>query len=548
MWTLNRTRRRETGERGAAAIIMVGVIVLSVGFAAFAVDLGVQRVAARDMQAIADTAALDAARSLPTCDSAVLTAAANRNRARHGTVIGNDAPLVAVPGHLDPTTKEFRTGARNGQCDAVQVTARTTVSHTFTAGAGSGTRSAVGTQAQSSACFSVGTRTLTLNTSESVLGPLLDSILKVNLSVIGYDGLVGLKDISVPLIDLSVALGVGTPDALVSLDKISLGNFLIASARVLTSNGKIAEAQVLQAIAVQVGGFDLNVGDILKVGIGGSVGLGVEVNIFDLVGAAIIAANGRNALRVDGLGITLPGLVNVRTGLVIVEPPQIACGPVGTVAKSAQVRFDLAAGINALGVAAADLSLGFKIGSGSAALSAVSCATGNPQVTFSPINTATIALTGAGEAGAAGIKISVLPAQYANALTGLLRLILAPLGLTLSIEVGLGLSVGGAISATRTLTYPTKTKDVVSGNTLVNLNTTTIRLGQEGFLAGLLGALLNPLLSTLTTGIVQPIVNAVGSLAGGIIFPALGLLGLKAGVAEINLIGKPSCGGVRLAG
>ncbi|NHA01875.1 hypothetical protein G5V59_25590 [Nocardioides sp. W3-2-3] len=59
-------RRRGTrqDERGAVTLVMVFVLVVMLLGSAFVVDLGVQRVARSDMQAIADLVALDLAREL----------------------------------------------------------------------------------------------------------------------------------------------------------------------------------------------------------------------------------------------------------------------------------------------------------------------------------------------------------------------------------------------------------------------------------------------------------------------------------------------------
>ena len=67
-------RRRRHDERGAILPLTALIMVIVVGFTAFATDLGVQRVAARDMQAVADVAALDAARKLPTCTRSAVPA------------------------------------------------------------------------------------------------------------------------------------------------------------------------------------------------------------------------------------------------------------------------------------------------------------------------------------------------------------------------------------------------------------------------------------------------------------------------------------------
>lgn len=547
-----RDNQPRNNEHGAAAVVLAAATAAIVGIAAFAVDIGTQRVAARDMQAVADAAALDAARLLPTCDATALTTAANRTKTRQGEIIGNDQPLTAVPGHLDPTTREFRSGARNGACDAVQVTSATSVARAFVTGNGPATRSAVGTRGTPSMCFSVGTNTLTLNTSQSALGPLLDSILRVNLNVIGYGGLVDLKNLSVPLLDIATELGVGTPQELLALNRLSLARLMLATATVLSRQGNTAQATVLQTIAAQVGAVTLNVAKILDLGTGGDAGLRADLNALDLIGAAIVAANGTNSLRIDSLSVTLPAnLVNAQASLVVTEPPKIACGTVGARASSAQVRLDLSTGINAVGIAGVFATLGVRVGSGSATLSSIQCTGANPAVTFSPITTAAASVVGYQDVGAANVRVSLLPSQYLNLVSGLLFLLLAPLGLNLTLDVGVAAQVGAGGPFTRTTTYPAAPglapRITVGADQLLTLNTVSIVLAQQGLLGGLLGALLNPLLSVLTSGIVTPLINTVVSpLLSSILIPTLRALGIRLGVTEIDVLGRPACAAVQL--
>ncbi len=53
---------RKRDERGTTIVLVAIVSIVLVTIAAFAVDLGMQRVARRDMQALADAVALDLAR------------------------------------------------------------------------------------------------------------------------------------------------------------------------------------------------------------------------------------------------------------------------------------------------------------------------------------------------------------------------------------------------------------------------------------------------------------------------------------------------------
>lgn len=534
-------------------VVTAFLVVTIVTIAAFAVDLGLQRSAVRDMQSIADAAAMDAARLLPVCDNAALTTAANQSKQRHGAVIGEDAPLVAFAGHLDASGKFIAGSKSGGVCDAVRVTSATTVTRVFATGDGQAIRSAVGTRGTPEVCFSVGTKTLTLNTSGSALGPILDHILKVKLNVVGYEGLVALKDVQVPLLALAGQLSVGTPQELLNLSNLSLGQLMVATANAMPTSGNAVTITLLKTIAVGLMHVNVSLGKILALSTGGGAGLNADVNALDLIGAAIVAANGTNSLAVNQLGITLPAnLVNAQANLVVTEPPKIACGAVGVTASSAQVRLDLHTGIQADSVASADLSLGVRVGTGSATLGALTCGQGGgtDSVTMNPVTTAAAEVAGLGGTGAAKLEISLLRAQY-NTLLGPIVGLLAPLLGTIVLDVGLGASVGAGGPYERYTAYPHSglpPTQLFGGDRALNLNVTSVQLSpKSGGLVGLLGQLLNPVISALTNGIVTPLVNTVVSpVLSSILVPVLRLLGIRLGVTEVTMLGRPSCKTVTL--
>src|SRR3954470_17895235 len=116
-WRRTRWWRRR-GERGAITPMVGMLLVVLVPSSAMAVDLGMQRVVRRDMQALADVVALDVVRlvdghtaaqikggynGLPPLDLAVLRSG-NRN---DDDVLG-DAPVVSSTlAHLDTATGEL---------------------------------------------------------------------------------------------------------------------------------------------------------------------------------------------------------------------------------------------------------------------------------------------------------------------------------------------------------------------------------------------------------------------------------------------------------
>ncbi|MBC2962096.1 hypothetical protein H7344_17525 [Nocardioides deserti] len=343
---------------------MVAVLsVVLLIFAAFAVDLGMQRVARRDMQALADLVALDLARQLDgrrlseiNAQTPSLQALANRTLARNGDTVGS-APVVGdiKLGHL--VDGQFVQQANPDSIPtAVEVSAATEVNFAFVSGSGGTSRSAVA-ESVAGACFSIGSYAARLKAGESpLLGPLLGSIAtQLELDVLDYDKL---ADAHVTLAGLlSSTLGVGTFEELLEGDQaVQLGNFYLAVLNVLKKESPTSAAVgVLESLQAEVGALNLwvPVADLLRVGTGGAAGLDATLNVFDLLTAAAFAANGETALSLSELGIDLGPILDVDVSAHVTQRPLMGCGKKGaTQAETSQVSLDLDA-------SALDIDLGF---------------------------------------------------------------------------------------------------------------------------------------------------------------------------------------------
>lgn len=509
-------------ERGSILPMTALMVTVVLGFTAFAVDLGLNRVAVRDMQSVADAVALDTARSpaLASCNGTTLTQVANASLARQPARIGRDQALQVEPGRID-AAGTF-TSADSG-CNAVRITSRTEVDYAFAPviGTDSGTarRSAIGAQAPASVCFSAGTKALSLNSSASALGPVLDQVIKVNnLDVAGYTGLVNLKDLSIPIGRLTAQLGIGTPEQ-VATTQVTLAGFLNAAADVLSTESTasaVASATLLRAVAVRAGSRSFLLGDILAVGTTGASALDARVNALDIVAASIVAANGTNAVRVDRLDIAVPlDLVNGSTQLHIIEPPQIACGQIGSTARTAQVRVDIAKDINAIGLTSAGLSVGVEVASGTAELTAVQCAP--PQRTTVRGTTGVASVTAREAQGQSSLRVRLL-------------------GLPVT-DVRLSGQVG-ANTTTQQFAYPPSPDHTQQFGSATAI---TVNADVSG-----LGGLLNPL-----NVLINPILNTVSALTGSLdllLRPVLAAVGIRVGTMDVTMLGTPRCNNVRLAG
>lgn len=512
----DRRPRRRRDERGSILPLTILTMTILLGFTAFAADLGLQRVAVRDMQSVADVVALDAARKLPTCDVTTLTTAANASLARQNRRIGRTSPLVVTPGHLDSATKTFVAGAANGVCDAVKVESSTTVDYAFAPvlgrSSGGAARSAVGARAQPAVCFSAGTRSLVLNSSQSALSPLLDRILKANLGLVGYSGLVDLKALTVRLGDVAAELGIGTTQQLATAT-VTLRQLMVATATVLQRQGNTAQANLLNTVGGQVGALNVNLGRFLSVGTGGESGLDAQLNALDLIGTAALSAavaNGKNAVAIGAdLGVPLD-LVTANTQLTLIEPPVIACGGVGAQARTAQVRLDVKTGVSILGIAGiGNISLGVQVGKGTATLTNVTCAGGGTQASTTVRGDTSLAtLSGPGGTGSATVT---------------------PLSL-------LGLPLAGVVRITGTVGAKTSTQQFPYPPAP---DLTQIYGGGERIILSSVDS---------TTNTVLDAINKLTGTLDLLVQPLLKMLGIQLGIMEVRMLGTPSCSATRLAG
>ncbi|GAB2450113.1 hypothetical protein GCM10027062_34160 [Nocardioides hungaricus] len=358
--------RGRRDERGAVAVFVAALMVVLLGAAALVVDLGSQRVARADMQALADVVALDLARELDgrtVAEIGSLQALADQSRDRNGSTIGETSSVTPTLWVVDPTTGGS-TAARDGDVpNAVRVEARTSVDFAFgLAASGSATRDATAF-ASPNACLKLGSSALRV---EDLLGS------GVSLSAVEYRGL---ATATVVLADLAAQLSAGTVDELLST-RVSLREFYLAVADSLDDSGEGSAASVVRTSLVglasgAVGLDPVAVGDLLAVGPAGAAALAATVDALSLVTGAAYVANGDNAIAVPVAG-AVGDLVGVSADLRVIEPPRIACG--GATAETAQVRLELRASV--LPPVGADLTASLEVARASGAVSSVDCTDG----------------------------------------------------------------------------------------------------------------------------------------------------------------------------
>ncbi|WP_141012905.1 pilus assembly protein TadG-related protein [Nocardioides sambongensis] len=368
---MRRHDRRD--ERGATAILVsvLMALVLMVS-AAFAVDLGQQRVLRSDLQAIADVAALDLAllldgRRVADYETGEFDAALQQTIARNDDLLGRslEADDLATCGGLGAASWgycwEFVEVGANGRWirvqdndarpDAVAVDVASETAFAFGAftgsDAGSASASAVGHRPQPSACFELGSFAAALDLGDSMVGPLAELLgLDAALSIADYQRL-ALAEVS--LADLAVTPEIGSPSALFSPSGVRVGALLRATVSALSrssDDSAAAAISVLEGMLAASSGLDLegrvDLNDVLSLDAGDFSALAAELNVLELVGSALVVADGN-----DALATTVEVRVGDETATLranAIQGPRFACGPPGSEeasARQSQVALDL---------------------------------------------------------------------------------------------------------------------------------------------------------------------------------------------------------------
>lgn len=593
-------RRRPPSERGAVALFTALLLVVLLGVTAFAVDLGVQRVARRDMQALADVVSMDLSRELDGRSAQVLAplmpglaaAAQQRNADTLGT-----APVLDVDLGSFSAAGVFTEMSGLQVPNAVRVTASTEVAFAFAAifgqDSGSATRASTA-MVSAGACFRLGSITATIDTADSTLlasfGNLVGGALGVRLDAVSYKGL---ADTFVSVADVAAEMGVGSVEELVALRAVRVADFFAATGRVLARNGSsdaAADAKLLNDLAARVSTtLRFDVADILSVG--GIAALSAQAGVLDLITASAFAINGDNLLD-TGIIWKEPHVSTGAVRLKVIEPPQQACGMVGptTEAHTAQVQFSADVGFalpNKVGVfnvtnltdpttKSATLSIRAALGGAKGHLTALTCGAATSAATAEEIKVLVSTLL-------ADASVS-LPFRMRGTVTdrALVTSILGPLstllnGISALASVSLVLDLG-ATAASSVVTPAGVAQDtpytvpprnysdaqpvpgsrsfsVPHATPSVTVNASTARL--RATLAGVtlldldvdVGALdLSSILADVSASVIGTSTNAVIDNVNEALVPAAELLGIRTGGADLFAIPRPLCAVPRLAG
>lgn len=534
-------------QRGAIGLFGILTLLLALLFTALAVDAGRLWFERRELQAVADLAALEAARNLGCGgDAGNVIAAAQAAAARNGF----PGDLTAAPNAVEvgglgtaAGLRQFNAGAAN---DAVHVVATETVPASMVLGGFFGQNTVISAEATaraepSHATFSAGSYLLRLSTTAEdanllnlLLGGMLGSSLA--LDAVSYQGLASTE---VNLAQLVRAQGsVGSVEELLAAD-LSVAEVIGLAANAVGQQGAVDAAVTAgmdSLLAAAVNQATVQLGDVLDVSVPASDAAGkVGINLLDLITTTLMVANKEHAVSVP-LAINLGSLINVDAVVNVIQPPRIAVGPPGQdaagnwCAQAATAQVEVNARVQAdLLVASLDLALGTTLAQGTAHLMTLDTVPGATRAVIdatpgiAALNLTNSAGTGPATLTALGIPVAIgldLPIQTADG-SELVYDVASPVADHLPMSQSIAAPLGNSLSAALA-------------------NPSAIHLSLPlGLLSGLLDGILSPLLGT----VVSPLLGFIGS---ALLDPLLKLLGLQLGGLDVTVTDIEYTGGAQL--
>ncbi|AZC35103.1 TadG family pilus assembly protein [Pseudomonas chlororaphis] len=331
---------RQRGAIGLIGALALGTAVLCT---LVVVDSGRLYLDQRELQRVADNAALEAVARGGNCQAGLSAAAFARESAtRNGFAVGDDRPLTATCGSLQTGADNLRTFSPNAsQASAIRVVVSEVVPTSIALGVTnlfsdnpvsdmtSLSASAVAAQPKPPlAQLTIRSTLVDLNLLNGTLSGLAGSA--IDVSLLGWQGLVD-TDISLLsylnqlAIDLDVSagnyselLGVDTDVTQLIQTSIAVAQKNGATAEVLTALGSI-KAAAINSVPVKLG-------ELLKLQTGtADSGLDANVQLLSLVEAFLQLASSQSAAAVT-LPVNVLGLAGVTTRVKIVSPPEFAIG------------------------------------------------------------------------------------------------------------------------------------------------------------------------------------------------------------------------------
>lgn len=386
--------------RGNVAIFSAIFMVVLMGFAALAVDVGKAFVDKRKAQSAADLAAIAAVSDLVNASKAA-TATVQRNNIATSSPVTVELgtytadPTIAIANRFQPTSV--------ASANAARVTVQTATPLLFGRVLSGSDSFQIKTQATATqsgfASFVIGSRLASL--SNGLLNQTLGSMLGTNLSLTAMD-YNSLANVQLDMFDFANALATRaqitgpTYNSVVS-SNVSVGSMLNAmsdagqNAVGATGTSKAALSSVAQS--VQGASNKVAVAPLLALGpyssmpLGQKPKVGVTASALDMVNVAAQIANGQYQVQ-TAMNLNVAGIAGATLKLAVGQRPQgaswMGVGPAGASAYTAQTRILLTVSLLGSGsIATIQVPIYVQVASASATLNSVSC--GFPNVSTSTV-------------------------------------------------------------------------------------------------------------------------------------------------------------------
>lgn len=334
-------------QRGAIGLMAAVTLALALAFTLLVIDSGRLYLEKRNLQRIADMAALEAATRGGDCASgATATSYATASAQRNGFTLPGDGRALAVScGGLSLDGNNLRVFAVDpAKSEAIQVIASHVVTQSLVGGIGAlfggapaGATltlkaTAVAALPPPLAALTIRSTVLTFDTSKAAITSLLFGGLlggDVMINAAGWNGLVN-SNISLLayLNRLKVDLGLTAAgyDQVLG-NSVNVSQLIQGAINVLDPNGTLSASATiigLQALKVAAGTTRVVLGDLLHVESGSDISaLAVNLKVFDLIEGVVQLANKQNGL-VATLPINLAGLAQITARVQVMQPPQLS--------------------------------------------------------------------------------------------------------------------------------------------------------------------------------------------------------------------------------
>jgi uncharacterized membrane protein len=536
--------RRNRG--GAVAIIAAVSLMVLVAFTAAAVDFGSIYLKTRQLQGMADMAAISAATNLGQAQAAAVATVKANNWSAPVTVAAETGTYTPDPNI--PPANRFRT---EGGGTAARVSLSSTADLYFASvllGRSNIpiSRTAIASQAQL-ASFSLGTRLAALQggMANAMLTALTGS--SVKLSIIDYNSLANAQvDLFQYVSALKTRAGLTAASFNDTLQtNVKTSDALGAIVDVLTGQGNRGAGSAMATLAGAANSTKISAGQLVNLGpyggqdyinLGG--GSGAMVSALDLASAVLQLSQGGRQVQFS-LNLGVPGITNATAWLAIGERPANSpwiaiTADNSIIVRTAQARLYIDLKVSPAspiaGVASLDVPVIVELASAQAKLSSISCggANGSDSVTVSVAPS--IGDVALGQVNVANLNDfqDTLPITQANLISILL------LQVTASSSVNIGGNdwqnvsfTDGDISSGTEKTV--QTRDIAATTFSSLLGNLTVNVKILGLGLGIDQSAVKTIVQNTLSGVATPIDSSINGLTS--------LMGVGLGEADVRVNG-----------